>query len=569
MDATAGHIIIDGNTAAALGCVYAGATVGAWYPITPSTSLMDAFKVLLRAHCASTRTRAARTTSSIQAEDELASIGMVIGAVLERRARLHRHLGSWHLADEGVPGAGLLRGSPDGGLRHPARRTLDRHADAHAAVRSHAARLRLARRHAPRVPLSGQSRGVLRHCGQGVRSGRAAADPGAGAVGSGYRHERLDVPGSQVGRQLPARSRQGARCRSSSRSSSTSGATTTRTTTASPQRTLPGVHPKGAYFTRGSGHTQYGTYTEDSKEYQIVLDRLRKKWVTAKRLVPQRGHRCDRRQRYRHRVARQLRRGGARGAWTCSRRAGRPRRLHARARLSLQRGSRALPAGHEHAVRGGAEPRRAAALAADCWRPAVEKSQLRSLLHYNGLPISCELHRRRRGCRARPQASPRAPPMAVTRSCARSRRPHDLHGQAQGRAPVAAEECARPHAPRLRGRRLRRCAPAAATTRSPPPSSKPAGRIALEPQNMVKLSGIGCSSKTTAYFVSGGHGFNSVHGRMPSIATGANAANRELHLHRGLGRRRYAVDRPRAVLPCDPPQPRTCCTSSRTTACTG
>jgi len=50
----------------------------------------------------------------------------------------------------------------------------------------------------------------------------------------------------------------------------------------------------------------------------------------------------------------------------------------------------------------------------------------------------------------------------------------------------------------------------------------------IEPQNMVKLSGIGCSSKTTAYFVSGGHGFNSVHGRMPSIAMGANAANRSL-----------------------------------------
>src|SRR5579864_8525875 len=50
----------------------------------------------------------------------------------------------------------------------------------------------------------------------------------------------------------------------------------------------------------------------------------------------------------------------------------------------------------------------------------------------------------------------------------------------------------------------------------------------IEPQNMVKLSGIGCSSKTTAYFVSGGHGFNSVHGRMPSIAMGANAANRQL-----------------------------------------
>ncbi len=52
--------------------------------------------------------------------------------------------------------------------------------------------------------------------------------------------------------------------------------------------------------------------------------------------------------------------------------------------------------------------------------------------------------------------------------------------------------------------------------------------LSLEPQNLVKLSGIGCSSKTTAYFVSGAHGFNAVHGRMPSIATGANAANRRL-----------------------------------------
>ena len=51
----------------------------------------------------------------------------------------------------------------------------------------------------------------------------------------------------------------------------------------------------------------------------------------------------------------------------------------------------------------------------------------------------------------------------------------------------------------------------------------------IAPQDVVKLSGIGCSSKTTAYFVSGGHGFNSVHGRMPSVATGANAANRSLH----------------------------------------
>lgn len=53
--------------------------------------------------------------------------------------------------------------------------------------------------------------------------------------------------------------------------------------------------------------------------------------------------------------------------------------------------------------------------------------------------------------------------------------------------------------------------------------------LGIAPDQLVKLSGIGCSSKTTAYFVGGAHGFNGVHGRMPSIASGAVAANRELH----------------------------------------
>lgn len=52
--------------------------------------------------------------------------------------------------------------------------------------------------------------------------------------------------------------------------------------------------------------------------------------------------------------------------------------------------------------------------------------------------------------------------------------------------------------------------------------------LALKPEQVIKLSGIGCSSKTPAYFLSGAHGFNSVHGRMPSVATGAQAARRDL-----------------------------------------
>jgi len=54
--------------------------------------------------------------------------------------------------------------------------------------------------------------------------------------------------------------------------------------------------------------------------------------------------------------------------------------------------------------------------------------------------------------------------------------------------------------------------------------------LGIEPHNIGKLSGIGCSSKTPAYFLSRSHGFNSVHGRMPSVATGANMANKDLHL---------------------------------------
>ena len=52
--------------------------------------------------------------------------------------------------------------------------------------------------------------------------------------------------------------------------------------------------------------------------------------------------------------------------------------------------------------------------------------------------------------------------------------------------------------------------------------------MSIAPEKLIKLSGIGCSSKTPAYFVQGAHGFNSVHGRMPSVATGAHAANRDL-----------------------------------------
>ena len=80
MDATGGKILIDGNTAAALGAIFGGVSVAAWYPITPSTSLADALERVPAKSCASTPRRQAPTFAVVQAEDELAAIGMVLGA---------------------------------------------------------------------------------------------------------------------------------------------------------------------------------------------------------------------------------------------------------------------------------------------------------------------------------------------------------------------------------------------------------------------------------------------------------------------------------------------------------
>ena len=76
--------------------------------------------------------------------------------------------------------------------------------------------------------------------------------------------------------------------------------------------------------------------------------------------------------------------------------------------------------------------------------------------------------------------------------------------------------------------RSRHSAPVAVTTRSAPLSCRPAFELSIAPHRVAKLSGIGCSSKAPTYFLGNSHGFNTVHGRMPSVLTGANLANRDL-----------------------------------------
>ena len=78
--------------------------------------------------------------------------------------------------------------------------------------------------------------------------------------------------------------------------------------------------------------------------------------------------------------------------------------------------------------------------------------------------------------------------------------------------------------------------------------------LSIAPHRVAKLSGIGCSSKTPAYFLREAHGFNCVHGRMPALVDRRQRRQPRPHLHRHLGRRRFALDRPRPAVPRHPPQ---------------
>jgi len=285
MDATAGHIIIDGNTAAGLGCVYAGATVGAWYPITPSTSLMDAFRTFCSQYRVDPET-GKRTYCIIQAEDELAAIGMVLGA-------------NWNGARSFTPtsGPGISLMSEFIGLAY--------YAEIPAVIFN--------------VQRTGPSTGMptrtqqcdLLSCAYASHGDTKhvllfPADPGECfymAPQAFDLSERLQTPvmvlsDLDIGMNdwmipelewdenyVPDRGKvysaeELEKMDNFYRYLDVDG-------DGIPYRTLPGVHPKGAYFTRGSGKTKLGAYTENSDDYQEVIDRLLVKWETARGMVPE------------------------------------------------------------------------------------------------------------------------------------------------------------------------------------------------------------------------------------------------------------------------------------------
>ena len=209
MDATKDAILIDGNTAAALGCLYAGATVGAWYPITPATSLMEAFKGFCQKYRREPGTNRNRF-AILQAEDEIAAIGMVVGASWAGAraftptagpgiSLMNEFIGLAYYAEVPAVIFDVQRTGPSTGMP-----TRTQQGDLMmCAYASHGDT-----RHICLYPV-GSARGV-RVRGAVVRPGGALPDAGVRAERSRHRHERLDDPASSRGTTRIART--GARC---------------------------------------------------------------------------------------------------------------------------------------------------------------------------------------------------------------------------------------------------------------------------------------------------------------------------------------------------------------------
>jgi len=285
MDKTRDHIIIDGNTAAGLGCVYAGATVGAWYPITPSTSVMDAYKAFAKQFRIDDET-GGKKFCIVQAEDELAAIGMVLGATWNGAraftptsgpgiSLMSEFIGFAYYSELPAVIINIQRTGPSTGMptrtqqcdlltcayasHGDTKHVLLFPANPEECFYMSVAAFDLADRlQTPVMLLSDLDIGMNDWICPDLQwddsyqpdKGKVLSAEQLESMDKFYRY--LDVDGDGI-----------------------------------TYRTLPGESAKGSYFTRGSGHTKYGAYTENSADYQEVIDRLLVKWETARTLVPE------------------------------------------------------------------------------------------------------------------------------------------------------------------------------------------------------------------------------------------------------------------------------------------
>lgn len=278
-------IMIDGNTACGLGAVYGGATVAAWYPITPSTSVIESFMNFSDEYRINPET-GKRNVAIIQAEDELAAIGMVIGANWNGArsftatsgpglSLMNEFLGLAYFAEIPTVLIDVQRTGPSTGMptRTQQSDTLE------AAYASHGDTKHVLlfpstpkecfemtadafdlteQLQTPVIVMTDLDLGMNDHMSKPFqwddhREYKRGKVLDAEALEGIARFGRyLDVDGDGI-----------------------------------PYRTYPGTHPtKGSYFTRGTSRDEYAVYTESGDAYVRNMDRLMKKWNTAKEYVP-------------------------------------------------------------------------------------------------------------------------------------------------------------------------------------------------------------------------------------------------------------------------------------------
>jgi 2-oxoglutarate ferredoxin oxidoreductase subunit alpha len=284
MDANGDKILIDGNTAIALGCVYAGATVAAWYPITPSTSAMDAFKMFCEKYRHDPET-GKNNYAIIQAEDELAAIGMVIGASWNGAraftstagpgiSLMNELLGLAYYAEIPAVIIDVERVGPSTGMP-----TRTQQGDLlECAYASH-----------------GDTKHILlfpSNPAECFELAPVAFDLAERFQTPVFLMSDLDIGMNDwvVPRLQWDDSYKPDRGRVLSAEELEKITKFQRYTNEDENqvaaRTLPGVHSKGAFFTRGSGHNKFGGYTETPDEYREVMDRLLLKHKAAAKFVP-------------------------------------------------------------------------------------------------------------------------------------------------------------------------------------------------------------------------------------------------------------------------------------------
>jgi 2-oxoglutarate ferredoxin oxidoreductase subunit alpha len=279
-------ILIGGNTACGLGAVYGGATVAAWYPITPSTSVVDYFTKYAEKLRVDKET-GKKNFAIVQAEDELAAIGMVLGASWNGArsftatsgpgvSLMNEFLGLAYFSEIPTVLIDVQRTGPSTGMPTRTQQSdiLEAAYAAHGDTKHvllfpaspkecfemTAESFDLAEKlQTPIIVMTDLDLGMNDH----ISAPLVWDDSRQYQRGKVLSHDQLEAMSERYGRYLD------------------------KDGDGIPFRTIPGTHPtKGAFVTRGSSREEYAVYTEDSAAYKRNVDRLNLKFNTAKEMVP-------------------------------------------------------------------------------------------------------------------------------------------------------------------------------------------------------------------------------------------------------------------------------------------